>query len=1025
MNALPQIPPHPPGLSELVARPDSRPMEDADDFLVNSERDGSKRIHNASIDAVQLKSVILSGRLLIFEADPTESKPFSLVHGRWDLEAVELNADTIIVRNPLRMPGASVRINARHLRFEKNGLIDTTPYDTWTAPSAVDDTHERPGESHNGQDGGDLVIFVESLEIPVLTGKTAGSGDTSIHVDPVQIIKTDTDTLSLKNAPVRFIANGGRGQFPGDGRDGVDGLSLDVVGVIDGRPAVLIVQSGTLGMEKWPGDGIPPIADGKPGNGGNGGKITTNIPALLEICNAKGGRKGAQGDLRNEALPGNPVHSYHFWYQGHARAHGRDGNISTYFTLARVEEHVSKGYPAAAPPEADRDGLEGTTLIDTEGGARWLSPKALQQTIVYAKALYLAGYFDDALRVLKSYDVAFAAVDSINRLAPESTKLDGQWADIQSMLHRLQGHLDYFGNPPGFVPLLSLEYNLASYKSEIDFAIPTLYSIQWLRQKEEGIENRKAALQLLGHKLEQEIGTDTRTFNSLQGLVAELQNRAITLIQERELLEVQLAERRNALIKLAEADVQAAHSLPAWKQGLFVLATLCKVIPVYQPGLAAVGAGLTALSSAGDSDTTTLALKSAADISDVLGSNDLKKSAESFRKGFASYDPTDYESTRRFAKAVAPTAKQIAKAQKDLRSAGELTQAPRSEVEATFQQLASQDAQFGALTKAVHDHSDKLAQLNEDADQITQRISSLSTEIYADTLTLIAIRQALNEILAVEDDALDAYLQDVKVRAQDRLLKYHYYVAKSYEYRTLQPYPGSIKMDTLFDRLVRLASLDVSKDPHSVRVARALIGPDDYKRLSFVYETPIRDITSTILETYNNNAAEQSSHVNYTLTSEELDILNNTGLLTINIAQRGLLREGEAAQRITEVSCDLEADGGLSGTTLEVRFSHPKRSEIQFEGRSYVFQHPSEFRWTTAFDLDTKQITNDKPSRATESLLKQLAGPIGNSPSLELFSAPSLLGEITLVTIITPRTSNKIILRKVVVHLAYDYRIVK
>ena len=44
-----------------------------------------------------------------------------------DLKALEMSADQVIIRSPLRFPRTAVTIYARELIFEKEGAIDTTP----------------------------------------------------------------------------------------------------------------------------------------------------------------------------------------------------------------------------------------------------------------------------------------------------------------------------------------------------------------------------------------------------------------------------------------------------------------------------------------------------------------------------------------------------------------------------------------------------------------------------------------------------------------------------------------------------------------------------------------------------------------------------------------------------------------------------------------------------------------------------------------------------------------------------------
>ena len=54
--------------------------------------------------------------------------------------------------------------------------------------------------------------------------------------------------------------------------------------------------------------------------------------------------------------------------------------------------------------------------------------------------------------------------------------------EMEVLYHRANNDLDYFGNPPGWVPMLSFEANLAAFENEVERGIKVLYLTYWLNK---------------------------------------------------------------------------------------------------------------------------------------------------------------------------------------------------------------------------------------------------------------------------------------------------------------------------------------------------------------------------------------------------------------------------------------------------------------------------------------------------------------------------------------------------------------
>jgi hypothetical protein len=259
--------------------------------VIGHKRFNATQHDSSAIDTYELS---ISGVRLVFEENSELNPLHNAWNGRSDLEQVNLYADEVVIRSPLRLPSSQVSIYARVLVFEGNGCIDITPlsYDT---PSS------KP-EAENGQHAGNIELYVMRIE---------ASGN-----------------------EIRLIAKGGKGQAAMAGKRGAKGMSVSQhwdgtfnremfwfdpelkldwsknMEALKGHTAIYVeiistfrrstwvdgirnpIRTGeheetqkidTWGnADVWPGDGAGPARKpGKPGEPGNGGNIL--LPATITL----------------------------------------------------------------------------------------------------------------------------------------------------------------------------------------------------------------------------------------------------------------------------------------------------------------------------------------------------------------------------------------------------------------------------------------------------------------------------------------------------------------------------------------------------------------------------------------------------------------------------------------------------------------------------------------------------------------------------------------------------------------------
>ncbi len=188
---------------------------------------------------------------------------------RRDIKEMEIIADRLIIRSPVRLKQTDVTIYARELRFEGDGRIITRPEEITTSP---------------GSDNTGGLLGKDGLK----------AGNVTLHIGALS-----SDALGL-----RFDLTGGSGQQGGPGENGADGydnpngwtsvVCHDYTYYYPPQGYLVIYAYGSCegGIDKWPGNGTDAKPSGKPGEGGFGGNIISSSDAVGFFANT-GGASGS------------------------------------------------------------------------------------------------------------------------------------------------------------------------------------------------------------------------------------------------------------------------------------------------------------------------------------------------------------------------------------------------------------------------------------------------------------------------------------------------------------------------------------------------------------------------------------------------------------------------------------------------------------------------------------------------------------------------------------------------------------
>jgi hypothetical protein len=570
--------------------------------------------------------------------------------GVLDLEALEIYADHVVIASPLRFPGTRITIYARELEFRGDGAIDTTPIAyTTRARSAkrtndghpADDKGEPTYKAANGrpgEPGGDILLFARKLTLPrggEARKRFIAQGSPGQEAEPggVQRYKpkrTDQPTASEgKDLPhVRsdavanmmdssFVSNKkpydwrwpGNVDWPHDVKWDGKALILDNGGKVVHLTMVahddsaasndtnvfyfppgarhqtfMVWDNAALAnvrnhgipatTRRRPGDGEDAYPGGQPGNGGSGGKIVTSLPPAVvqPLCDTTGGRPGPDMPAVNGKERGGPYPAY--WLQIDIVKHAWiESKRSPEITSI---ENVSASNGANAPA---RRGVAGATPQVTGDAKSWIHPDGLDAVLACARDAYRNGHRELTRNLLEPY---YAELRDGNA----SDELQARFVSLQVMRANLLENLDYYGNPPGWLPRLRLSTNFKIFERVRQLSATLLYYGLTAEQRYDRLEHTNDLARQTSAALGQEM---QYCVESLRAAYTDLAQSRVDLADVSRQVNLMQGELK-ALKDLTEQEALTVAERQRIFRGICkTVAGAMKVVPVGQPYLGLAG----------------------------------------------------------------------------------------------------------------------------------------------------------------------------------------------------------------------------------------------------------------------------------------------------------------------------------------------------------------------------------------------------------------------------------------------------
>ncbi|MCL2327760.1 MAG: T9SS type A sorting domain-containing protein [Bacteroidetes bacterium] len=787
----------------------------------------------------------------------------------------------------------------------------------------------------------------------------------------------------------------------------------------DNKPGV--IASINTSPEMW-----STRTDGTGAAGANAGNITLYIkeykqtkPAFRFILN---GGKGQ--DCNSNGTPGKG---------------GNGGKLTSTVDVNAFSDktHGSGGmkYNSTAIIGGGANGSVGTFTLDNRVFV-WQHPNFISAIVKHAKDAYLnlhSGFTND---IFKEYTQHIANYKASGEWAalPDDQKmeLENATVEMQAIMYRIGQNLDYFGNPVGWVPMLSFEINKMAFEQEIEKAIRVMYLSYWLKNIDATNAERIAATQEAITMVEGELSDNKAALNAFVMLIPELQAESTVLQEQIDNLIVKIERKRAQLEEQAKSNVKKRNRL---NKAAGVLSTVAKLAPVVCsviPGVGtAVGMAIGAAASIGAN-----ALSQATNASDTYGyenaiSSMFDTSSDFLKSGFSNItgalnqiDISSIKSTQSTVTSayntISATTKPLIESIQNLHNVFSKSSAPSDQVRAELNKLMAESKEFQQLIADANVLTGKKEELLQKLAVTFNNITTTSVEVEKGIVAIDGLRADVFAGNSKRDLRAMQYLDDMERRAKERLLKYHYYVAKSYEYRLLKPYPGELNLTQMFDRFKEIA-----KTPNKI-----VLTSQDFQNLKPVYEEQLSTVTAAILDEYNTNRPEMTTPIRFTLTSADLEALNDGRDMILNIFERGMVPPNHENVRIVnfkvyDIKVHLEGDQNPSFANFELLLEHSGLSRLRKNGEIYYFNHinsqtQNPITWGTTYDAKHGITNQHAPSFASSSLLYSLL-PAANKGDIMIYSRPGAWSDIRITKNNVTSGNTKMVIDELTFELQYDF----
>ena len=465
--------------------------------------------------------------------------------------------------------------------------------------------------------------------------------------------------------------------------------------------------------------------------------------------------------------------------------------------------------------------------------------------------------------------------------------------------------------------------------------------------------------------------------------------------------------------------------MPFWKKALRTAGSVMQVVPLYQPALGAVGSGLDILSNVDEQEPLDTVLQLATVAGEYKVAT-LRTDAQAIDDELNPPAPkSDKELERdelltqadRIETGLGAASAGAAKIKEFLAT----HQAPKGEIDAELAKIRAADPQFNQVAAKIEELMARKELFMRRLAALQNRLRELPGIVLKNRLAMQQLAASVDDLGAVLDPQALSVVQDAEQRARNRLRRHFYLLAKSFEYRLLEPYRAQADQVydpvQVFDKIVAIleaaqsgGSADtVTGQPHTLSAT-------GFDSLAAVFEEELSKLSDRIINRYESGLTESTFSYSLPLPAELLSGINEVnGETRLNLHELGFLAPNEEGHRIadlrvTNVVFILLQDGqpvdpdaaGLLSAVVDIEFVHSGLSRLTRDGRVYLFNHfrdadpaRNPIKWTAKLNLLDGSVAMVRPSLASQSLLATLLGGAQNLKLLN-FSRPAAWADLAV-----------------------------
>ncbi len=686
---------------------------------------------------------------------------------------------------------------------------------------------------------------------------------------------------------------------------------------------------------------------------------------------------------------------------------------------------------------------EEVPIAGVPAGMQWIHPLTVRSVILYAKDIYYLGFMPQAGELLREYEGYLAARPDATADEEElnNLQLAEQLNDLRNVSSRIANRLDFFGNPAGWVPLLSFENNFQLVEEAIDRSMDLLYLSQWLTSAQNTIEDRQDAMRATRKSLSEETDALRQEISTVRDDIIDLGKKSEEIDEATDAIKEELLQIERRLEQKAQEIVDERNDVPFWKTALRGAGSLMQVIPFYQPALGAAGGALQIGSRIDEQDPLDTVLQ-VTDLAFEYKAADYEKKAKEIDDELNKPDemtpPPSDDDPAVMRDELLGKAGKMRSAASGVATAGSMLkeylasqEAPVEEVNAELEKIRASDPQFNAVIGRLQALLDEKLLFAQQIASMEDRLRAIPGIILKNRIAMITISDSLTRGNTVLDPQALSMVKEAEARAKDRLRRYFYILRKSFEYRMLEPYgrEGQAAYDPVkvFEKLETILSFNPdSPNPDGLPA-------DQYESLRAVFEDDLAIVTDRIVDEYQRGELEDNRTYTVVMNREELkNLAPEKGSAVLNMHRRGTYLADKEANRIASlnvagVEVELIINGevvdrtdprlrDLESINVDLTFTHSGISRLDRKGRTYLFNHAlggdadNPIDWKVPIDiLRTPNasglidgLTMDRPSIASGFLLDTLLGrPSTPQPAdgqkqatLSNFSRPSANADI-------------------------------